>query len=507
MTKSTQSLFCFMVVVVIVCVALYLIPFSEATQHIITETGDILVPLSFKLSDGSNKQIHVSFKVDEENLEQIVTNYCEVQNVRYHFCHKLFTHMQRIQQMVQWEQADKHILTKSYNTQIQGLHRYQRPSALHNPDLIRYREALHAQLTRTLRHTRTKRPSQPQGQSQTQTQQTYEEQLMNSAETQAISILQQVLQRIHEREEIVRIAVIHSAGYSKDEQNRELRILLESLKQHALMDELQLVLVIHYGQSIEYDSTITADYPTVNFIHLSEDLSFGELPTLRILQGISRYLSSTLLQPSPNSNIYKDQDIDPVHILYMRTLTSEFQGIHQSLEDWRSLLLYHLVEEHWSCFHLIESREIDVVAANFVNNPRALNGNYFWASAHFLGQLPLIPYDFPNYESVAAEWLFTSPFMKIHVPHISQVNHEWSRYPRYCYAPSNEDNNMTIPSYEEYKEICSKKTLEDYSILHNQSALSDFPPYSEEFHNINSLREVTSSCSTLELSIVFESDA
>lgn len=471
---------------------------SKGTQHVVTEHGEVLVPLSFKLSDGSNKQLHFSFTVHEENLEQLITNYCEVQNIRYHFCHKLFAYMQQIQTQVQSEERDQYVITKKYRTSEQGS-QYQRPSSFHNPNLIKYPTALHAHLKRSLRHAR-----RPTGNSLLP-----DEEMMMDIEMRALTVLKSMLQKIYEEEEIVRIAVIHSEDYNNAEGNRELRLLLDSLKDNALMNELQLILVLQYGNVISQDSALPIAYPDVTFIHLSDDQSFGELPSLRVVQALARYLTTSLLSSSDDQhNLYKDVEVEPVHILYMRTLSTEFQNVHNSLEDWRNLLLYYLVEEHWSCFHLIESREIDVVAVNFINNPRALNGNYFWASSHFLAQLPMVPYNFPRFESIASEWLFTSPMMKIYVPHISRVNHELTSYPRYCYAPSGDGMiGSYAPSYEEYKKICSKKSLEDFSLLHNQSALagSDFPAYSEDFHNINSPREVTSSCSTLELSIVFDS--
>ncbi len=155
-----------------------------------------------------------------------------------------------------------------------------------------------------------------------------------------------------------------------------------------------------------------------------------------------------------------------------------------------------------TCYHLIESGDIDAVVVNYVGNPRALNGNYWWASSKFLAQLPTIPYDYyQNY--TASEWLFSSPIVKIFKAHSSNVNHNFAEYPRFCYASVAPE--MT-PTFEDFKRVCNKRSLEAYVSIHNASALlgPDFPAYSETFHNLKSDREVTASCSTLELSIVFD---
>lgn len=458
------------------------------TNYVLTDEGEVLVPLSSKENDASTRYIHFSFHITDHHLEHQVIQFCEIQNIRYHFCHKLYAHVNKVQKIAQKEFIQKKLALPQLQVRadlvpsdlITGRH------TIGNPDYIKHIQAVRDDFyIQSLKRGFQKEKRQKEAIE------------MQTREDIAVKVLHTYLQSNYPNHDLVRIAVIHSVAYTSDSTKsvRELRVILQEMQKHGLMDEAQtqLLLVLHYGHA--FPSTLNQEFPDVIFLHVSPQTSFYELPSIRILTHLAKYFQSN--QPAE----------DFVHMLYLSTFTAEYQHTYVTLEQWRSMLLYYLVEEHERCFHLLESTEFDMITAgNFRSNPeRALEGNAFWTTSPYLSHFPLLAWDRDDIPDIATQYLFQATMTRVYTPHVSGANPWHDLYPRYCYAPT--PDKQSPPSFEDFSYICQNPLIEDYVRLHNTSAMLDlnmFPPYSENFHRADSRREVSSFCTALEVSRVYD---
>eukprot|EP01034_Spumella_vulgaris_P022996 gene22996-29182_t len=226
--------------------------------------------------------------------------------------------------------------------------------------------------------------------------------------------------------------------------------MIRQIRGSRLINSLQSLFVLHYGHPVPLD--FRQSHSDVTFIHVSDSISYFEVPTMRVMHTVSRYLVSEVLSNT--------------QILYLHTKGVSYVQQYQQINDWRNLMLYYLVEQHESCFHLLSSGQFDTIGANYFFN--IYPGNFWWATAHYLATLPQMSvvrskkYD-------AESWLFKSSKMRMFAMHLATVDHTHSEYPRVCYAEEDQRKVDNAPTNREaYFNLC-KKELPDFTPL---SALS-----------------------------------
>jgi hypothetical protein len=480
-------------------VLLLLLYEQRQSSYVVTDTGEVLVALNWHPPKKPKSTLHFYFNIHDEDLDSHIWNFCELKTVGFHYCSRLFAYIQKLQRSLLDEQRERNMIDVKYEADVDVGDRY--PSPTRNKGLARHRKALYAEMEqqwRTIKETRPTKISQQRSQQSIQTM-SYIEQ----AVTQVIWSILSRNRRLYK--EIEAISFIHSVSYDEEHDDlsgsskRELEIILHETNVHGLLSELDGVFVLHYGSPVS--SSLISLYPEVTFIHVSTDTSFGQIPSLRIMRSIA-VLLSTVDVATPQTSPTDDMK-NPVHVLYMRTISTDFLSIHKQIEDWRALMLHFLVEKHDLCYELLESGDIDVVSVNYIYKPsmRSLHGNYWWATAKFIAQLMEIPY-VGDRMTMSAQWLFTNPHVRFHVLHNSYENHEFSEYPRHCYRRL---SAQETPSYQKYKSCGRGATLEKYGLLHNSTILNAFPIYHKDLHDADNSREITSSCSTFQLVTVFDS--
>jgi hypothetical protein len=268
-----------------------------------------------------------------------------------------------------------------------------------------------------------------------------------------------------------RLCVIHSCtlgGFPGA--NSVLVGILNELAAAGLLDTFEIVLILNYGHAV---SDIVKQqfvmYPNLEWIEVDSDTVYFEVPTLRILRRISVNLVAhhrLQLQQQQQQQQRKGvetgkQKVLPVgsshrpqrhvHVLYLHTKGVSYTEVHQQIEDWKAMMLHFLVHNHESCFHLLESSEVDCIGTNFKSEPRRMfSGNFWWATAEHIAALPDLPYAVSGkYEaevwllgpldSLQRHQLNRRKSIRIFVAHSTNINHAKDCYPRICYAPNSSE--------------------------------------------------------------------
>ncbi len=240
-----------------------------------------------------------------------------------------------------------------------------------------------------------------------------------------------------------RFAIIHSCLLPKSENPEPTRILvslLDEIQRNQLDKHLFMTIVINVG--IRPPDELLEKYPNVWFVHVSNDISFFEVPSIRILHQLSQYLVRRYDELQIPSMIAKlmghDSGAIPLNLypqgLYMHTKGVSYATIYPMIEEWRHYMTHFLIEKHKTAFHLLQSGEYDVYGVNYGPEPRMLSGNFWWATTSYMAR-ELEPLLYETAMKYSAElWLFESRGVNVYHPFISNKNHAYDRFPRYCYA-------------------------------------------------------------------------
>ena len=208
------------------------------------------------------------------------------------------------------------------------------------------------------------------------------------------------------------------------------------------------VFVLHFGEPLPL--AIVKSYPLVQFLYISNDISFFEIPTIRLIQNISKMLISHYDQiglsdylrkyryPHNSSKLAKSRlpNVYP-QLLYLHTKGVSYAQVYPQIEEWRNYMLYFLLERQIVARQLLASGRYDVYGSNYETNSRLISGNFWWATCTYLAstQLPRIDYWDTKTDKYSAEkWLLRSNRVRIYMAFASGQNHVYRRYPRYCYA-------------------------------------------------------------------------
>lgn len=139
----------------------------------------------------------------------------------------------------------------------------------------------------------------------------------------------------------MQLAFIHSCTLP-GENNRVLSSLLDSIFDSGLVSRLKYLFVLNYGLIIEESFKLNylnqMSYKIV-FIHVSDDLSYFEVPTINSIYYVSFWLRQNL-------------KVD-MHLLYLHTKGVSYKETYMQIEDWRNFMLYFLVEKHITCYHIL----------------------------------------------------------------------------------------------------------------------------------------------------------
>jgi hypothetical protein len=153
--------------------------------------------------------------------------------------------------------------------------------------------------------------------------------------------------------------------------------MLEIMHSAKLLVALDKTWVLNYGAPLP-DSLVRA-YPEVAFLQVRADCRSFELPSLKALHRLGSDLAGI--------------GVD-THLLYMHTKGVSYRNIPEGIHRHRRMMMHHLVTKHQACYHMLLSREIDVVGTMFGSFPhmgprrRQLYGNFFWTRANYVATIP-----------------------------------------------------------------------------------------------------------------------
>lgn len=222
----------------------------------------------------------------------------------------------------------------------------------------------------------------------------------------------------------LQLVIIHSCSF-KEEKSRVLLSILATIQSSGLLDQRVHVIILNYGDHIERSSAVRSyfQHPRIHEIHVSQHVTFFEIPTLMIIHRLSRQLRDHYHMPL-------------TQLLYLHTKGVSYKTIYPQIEDWREFMLYFLVERHRMCYHLLASGEIDAIGANFRSVGRDFRGNFWWVTAQYLSSLaPLSLQAHGKYD--AEQWMLTaSHVVRVFNAHESVVDHHKDRYERSKYVNS-----------------------------------------------------------------------
>jgi hypothetical protein len=218
------------------------------------------------------------------------------------------------------------------------------------------------------------------------------------------------------------VVVIHSCTL-QGSQNAVLNEIMQQLAFYDVFSAVHQILVFNYGEAVAV-IVPGAWASKVLIVQVHASTVYFEVPTLRILQQLSRHVVATAA-----GDVMRQP-----RMLYMHTKGVSYQRQHTQIQDWVDLMLYSLVGRHQTCTHLLLSGEVDCVGTNYKSHPRRIfSGNFWWSTAAHLATLPELRHEESGkYE--AETWVLSRPGTRIFVMHGSNVNHAEHAYPALCYA-------------------------------------------------------------------------
>jgi hypothetical protein len=227
------------------------------------------------------------------------------------------------------------------------------------------------------------------------------------------------------------IAFIHSCSI-EGENNRILLELLGLIIHSGLIDRLQSLIICNYGIPVNSKvSLLSSFYPEkVHFFHVSNDTSYFEVPTMKIMHRMSQLFQNNH------------------HLLYLHTKGISYRTPYPQIEDWRHFMSYYLVERYEACLHLLQSQAFDAVGVNYKSNPKDFRGNFWWATTSYLSSLPMLYLQKAD-KYVAEKWVHMGLRYRYYSFHESGVDHHFERYEREKYVRVEEEALRRSFSVEE----------------------------------------------------------
>ena len=178
------------------------------------------------------------------------------------------------------------------------------------------------------------------------------------------------------------ICFIHSVGTINDT-DIVLPIFLSSLSNSSLMFRMSLVVVLLYGAiDITVLDELQISYPTVLFLHRTNNTANYEVPTLRHIHHFVQR------RHRDNSN--------KAHILFLRspTTASDILNTQELNVDWQRLVLSFLIDRYSSSYYLLLSEEIDVTGCSVLlkedlsgTSRSVFLGNMWWTTSSYVSTL------------------------------------------------------------------------------------------------------------------------
>ena len=347
-----------------------------------------------QIHDSNTQQVtqhEISVDVFEEDIEYVVFSYCEQFKIQESSCKYLYTNI--VEKVENWH-AENSI---NDDTHTEATIPYDQTLELPNSHLSRHEKAVSAE-TERLFSDRSK----------------HDYTAIMAAEDAAVN---SVLHAWNGRD-IRRIAVIHSCMLSESSFS-VLADMLEQLQGYGLMDQLDSLVVLNYGEPLPEAVRARYAHPCITWLYMGDQVLYFEVPSLRVAQRLSQHLAV--------------QGVG-AQLLYLHTKGVSYKEQHPQIQDWSDMMLYFLAGRANTCYHLLQSGEVDCIGANYKSEPRRLfSGNFWWASAQYLATLPALDYGTTGkYE--AESWLLDQSGARIFVMHHAHVNHAVQRYPPLCYT-------------------------------------------------------------------------
>ena len=233
----------------------------------------------------------------------------------------------------------------------------------------------------------------------------------------------------------------------------------------------------------------------LHFIHVSDDTTFFELPTMRLISYLSRESISweersrevqTRTRPGSKGDSEEVGDkgytekqeggkrhsnSEDAHVLYLHTKGVSYAELYAQIEDWREYMMYFLVDEHARMYEVLKSGAYDVVGVSYYPRPRMLSGNYWYVRTSYMSRLPYLDYRYHG-KYHAEYWLLSDFYVRLFYPHVSPSY----IYPRYCFATLetriSERNNKpryiptNVPPYNIWVQNCTEYVPAYYQFMH-----------------------------------------
>jgi len=411
-----------------------LIAFAAVQIQSIEGKDHIKIPINLQNPDGSEKTVIFLFDPEEEKLEFRAADFCEQNNIRSFFCRKLFE--------LAYEQERLYKRSKYLESTVYP--ELPQMPTIPNSHLLRNPKAIQAEIINAVN----------------------KQNLIGDMLLRENLLWDDIKSRVDFSKPLNRISIIHSCLFA-NQTTKVLEYLFQKLTSSALISELDYVVVFHYGIPIPRASKLLT-FEKAIFIHVSNDSSLFEVPTLRLLHRISTEIVSKKGAAAASTT----------QLLYMHTKGVSYSTVYSQIEDWVNMMLHFLVEKHRMCYHLLASDEFDAIGLNYCTHPRMFSGNFYWVTAEYVSN-SLLPLQYEQSNKYDAEyWLFRSTKIRVYIPHISNVFHASQRYPRYCYAAV---AATETPSLEQWIEHCQEDNQLEYEYLHGNR--TDYLTWRSQLHN------------------------
>jgi hypothetical protein len=187
--------------------------------------------------------------------------------------------------------------------------------------------------------------------------------------------------------------------------------LLKVVESSGLLERLDRLYIVNVGDEIALPETWGQFGDKVKLINYSHDGTLGEATTIRLLQSFCR--------EHPESKV-----------LYLHTKGISYRDSFETIDDWRRLMTYFVVERFEDCLKELESN--DAVGCNLLESPhRHFSGNFWWSNSRHIAKLEPVGVD----DRHAVEWwILDAKDVSAKSMYDSGVNHYVDRYPRSLYS-------------------------------------------------------------------------
>jgi hypothetical protein len=406
-------------------VALWLHLVLCATFNDNIQPRNLTITIQLHRDDASKTVENVSFlfNVADEKLDAAVFRFCESYQIPNSVCNQLFDQVTK----VRYDYLEEEMLKAEYSSGRSIINTQFIP----NPHLLRSSFAINKEINnhfKKIAHS------------------IDYERLLSPLYISVFDIIKtglvnSVLPR--RRKTFLNVAFIHSCSI-EGENSRILTEMIHKMVSSKLINSLDYLLVFNYGVPLSngfddmYSTSSNESFISFHRQHsskihvfdVSEDTSYFEVPTIRIMQEVVE-----LFHLSYPIDHYQ------INILYLHTKGVSYRETYPQIEDWRHFMLYFLVEQHERCLHLLYSEEFDALGVNYKTNPRDFRGNFWWTTSNYLYHLPILALQGSN-KYTAETFLGKHPVFRVYSFHESDVDHHYQRYERYRYAYNETEDEM-----------------------------------------------------------------